>query len=140
MRTSSKDILDYMKGLEKLPPSSEVSDIRFIECFDKLYYILLGINSMIVDAYTIARIFKDFDMVEMQKKAYKGAIDHPVKAHNIIIYAGDDHCLRYRKFLASIGFDIYVRSGNFGTTKVSCLDISKFKTPFFSEIPPIKLV
>ena len=74
----------------------------------------------------------------VQKKAYKGAIDHPVKAHNIIIYAGDDHCLRYRKFLKSIGFDVYVRSGDFGITKTTCLDISKFKTPFFSELPPDK--
>jgi hypothetical protein len=129
-----------MEGLEKLPPSSEVSDIIFIDSFNNILSCLIGFNSIIVDAYTIARLFKDFDMTEMQKKAYEGAIDHPVKAHNIIIYAGDDHCLRYRKFLQSIGFDVYVRSGNFGSIKRTCLDISKFKTPFFSELPPIRKI
>ena len=130
LNTSSKDILDYMAGGDK------VSDITFINSFNSILPCLIGFNAIIVDAYTIARIFKDFDMTEMQKKAYKGAIDQPINAHNIIIYAGDDHCLRYRKFLQSIGFDVYVRSGDFGITETTCLDISKFKTPFFSELPP----
>jgi len=140
LTTSSNNIFNYMEGLKKLPPSSEVSDIIFIDSFNNILSCLIGFNSIIVDAYTIARLFKDFDMTEMQKKAYEGAIDHPVKAHNIIIYAGDDHCLRYRKFLQSIGFDVYVRSGNFGSIKRTCLDISKFKTPFFSELPPIRKI
>lgn len=130
MNTSSKDILDYMAGGDK------VSDITFINSFKSILPCLIGFNAIIVDAYTIARIFKDFDMTDMQKKAYKGSIDQPINAHNIIIYAGDDHCLRYRKFLQSIGFDVYVRSGDFGITETTCLDISKFKTPFFSELPP----
>jgi hypothetical protein len=133
LNTSSKNILDYMAG------NNKVSDFTFIDSFNTILPCLIGFNSIIADAYTIARIFKDFDMTEMQKKAYKGSIDHPVNAHNIIIYAGDDHCLRYRKFLNSIGFKVYGRSGDFGSTKRTCLDISKFKTPFFSEIPPIKL-
>jgi hypothetical protein len=131
LNTSSKDILDYMAGGDK------VSDITFINSFKSILNCLIGFNAIIVDAYTIARIFKDFDMTDMQKKAYKGSIDQPINAHNIIIYAGDDHCLRYRKFLQSIGFKQYGKSGDFGISVTTCLNISNFKTPFFSELPPI---
>lgn len=130
LNTSSKIIFDYMAG-------HKVSDIIFIDSFNTILPCLISFNAIIVDAYTIARIFKDFDMTEMQKKAYKGSIDHPVNAHNIIIYAGDEHCVRYRKFLQSIGFKQYGKSGDFGISVTTCLNISNFKTPFFSELPPI---
>jgi hypothetical protein len=115
---------------------SEVADA--IESI-KLYYI----SALIADVYLLARMFKDFKMDDIEEKGYKGATDQPDRATNIIVYAGDGHSIIYRKFLESIGFKEYGRSGKSKLTHSEpqfCvnMDIGTIKQPFFSEWPPTK--
>ncbi len=62
-----------------------------------LKHFLLVINVLIMDAYTLYRIFKNFKVQKTEK-------DQPISPHNIIIYTGDYHAHTYRTFLKSIGF------------------------------------
>ena len=106
----------------------------------KLHYIA----ALIADVYLLARMFKDFNMRDIEEKGYKGATDQPDRARNIIVYAGDGHSIIYRNFLESIGFEEYGRSGKSEVKNSSepsfCvdMDIGNIKQPFFSEWPPTK--
>ena len=101
---------------------------------------LLEVMICFADVYLLARMFKDFDMSEMEKKAYKGATDQPIRAKNIIIYCGDIHAINYRKFLKRIGFYQIDHSGNLKediikpipNTPKSCLDMRDIMQPLFS--------
>ena len=92
------------------------------------------------DVYLLGRMFKIFDMSEMEKKAYKGATDQPNRANNIIIYCGDNHAKNYRNFLESIGFNEIDHTGDLKEdilkpipkTPKNCVDMRKIKQPFFS--------
>jgi len=86
------------------------------------------------DTYALARVFKNFDMKDMEK-AYTGATDQPSKAHNIIIYTGDLHAQTYRKFLDSIGFTQIARSGISSFENITCLNMKTIPQPFFSVWP-----
>jgi hypothetical protein len=88
--------------------------------------------ALLADTYALARIFKNFDMRDMKKKAYTGATDQPSNAHNIIIYAGDFHSETYRKFLNSINFEQIARSGISSFENITCLNMKKIPQPFFS--------
>lgn len=101
----------------------------------------VSINGIVVDMYTISRIFKKFKNVKNQ----------PERPHNIIIYAGDAHSTTYRKFFKHLGFqmitetdgipDDYQENNKYYKNSppyYNCVDISKFKQPFFSEYPPTK--
>jgi hypothetical protein len=103
---------------------------------------MLLLISCFADAYLLARVFKNFNMSEMEEKAYKGATHQPNRAHNIIIYAGDAHADNYREFLSYIGFteidslgidlekpNPYVHIPNMPR---NCLDMRNIKQPFFS--------
>jgi hypothetical protein len=103
--------------------------------------LLLGLPMpFFADVYLLARMFKDFDMSEMEKKAYKGATDQPRRANNIIIYCGNRHAKNYRNFLESIGFEEIDQSGDLtediqnpiANTPKNCLDIRKIQQPLFS--------
>ena len=105
----------------------------------KLHYIA----ALIADVYLLARMFKDFNMRDIEEKGYKDATDQPDRATNIIVYAGDGHSIMYRKFLESIGFEEYGRSGKSNPENNEShfcvdMDIGNIKQPFFSEWPPIK--
>ena len=114
--------------------------------FTKLYF--MNINSYFVDVYLLARVFKDFDMSEMEKKAYKGSSDQPIRAHNIIIYCNNSHANNYRDFLLSIGFNDIDHTGDLRedilekipNTPKNCLDMRRIKQPFFSYLPEEKQV
>jgi hypothetical protein len=90
--------------------------------------------SLVADTYALARIFKNFDMNDMQK-AYTGATDQPRKAHNIIIYTGDLHAQTYRKFLDSINFTQIARSGISSFENITCLNMKTIPQPLFSVWP-----
>jgi hypothetical protein len=88
---------------------------------------------MFVDYYALLRIFTNFNMTDMEK-AYTGATDQPSTANNIIIYAGDYHSDRYRRFLKSIGNDPIEKTGNFlddTTLPQNCIDMKGITQPFF---------
>jgi len=83
--------------------------------------------ALIVDMYTICRMFKDFDI---EKKPYEGADDkdQPKRANNIIIYTGDIHSIFYRKFLDEMQFEKIIAKSQ----SLSCIDLRNFPLPFFS--------
>ena len=102
-----------------------------------MYFNTVNGNSKIVDAYTLSRVFKVYDV---KKPAFKGNIkrDQPSEAHNIILYGGDEHAETYRNFLKSINFkeinNIGYREGIVDEWKPSnCLDMKEFPQPFFSS-------
>ena len=99
--------------------------------------------SYFTDVYLLGRMFKIFDISEMEK-AYEGAVDdqhrQPNRANNIIIYCGDNHAKNYRNFLESIGFNEIDHTGDLKEdilkpipkTPKNCVDMRKIKQPFFS--------
>jgi hypothetical protein len=100
--------------------------------------LIIKLVALIAETYTLSRIFKDFNMEE---KAYKGAKDQPERAHNIIIYAGEEHSKIYRKFLESVGFEEFGSTENDYTYEPKyCIDMQtvNIKQPFFSEWPPTR--
>ena len=119
--------------------NEESDDVLFVS-MNSLKILLSRALTCFADVYLLARMFKDFDMSEMEKKAYKGATDQPSRANNIIIYCGNVHAKNYRRFLESIGFNEIDRSGDLTekilnpklNTPKNCLDMSQIKQPLFS--------
>jgi hypothetical protein len=72
-------------------------------------------------------------MKEMIEKAYVGATDQPSQAHNIIIYAGEQHCTVYREFLKYLEFEDLEKIEK-SESKEFCINIKNFP-PFFSYWP-----
>jgi hypothetical protein len=107
---------------------------------EKIELLLSQTMTIFADAYLLARVFKNFNMSEMEKKAYKGATDQPIHANNIIIYCGNTHANKYRNFLELIGFEEIEHAGDLTedpaypipNTPKNCLDMKKIKQPFFS--------
>ena len=84
--------------------------------------------------YTLSRVFKIF---KLEKKPYEGASfnDQPSQPHNIIVYAGDIHAERYRRFLESVGFQKIASSGGSLEDPIHCLNMKTIRQPFFSFWP-----
>jgi len=93
------------------------------------------INSVLVDVYTLARIFKKF---QLNQTINARKTDEPEEPHNIIIYAGDLHSQNIRRFLhEKLGFEPI--SEWKGDPDIDfCVDIRNFEQPFFSSWPPEK--
>ena len=136
-----KKNITYIKEpiLNILNYEKESEDVLFKSM--KTIDLLLGTTmTYFADVYLLARMFKDFDMSEMEKKAYKGATDQPIRANNIIIYCGDNHAKNYRNFLENIGFNRIDHSGDLTediikpipNTPKNCLDMRNIKQPLFS--------
>jgi hypothetical protein len=134
-------ILSYIKEdiLIILNHEKESDDILF----NSIYRIELLFGSAMVyfsDVYLLGRMFKDFDMSEMEEKAYAGSTDQPINAHNIIIYCGNEHANSYRDFLSTIGFNDIEHTGDLKedisnqnpNTPKNCLDMRKIQQPFFT--------
>jgi hypothetical protein len=100
----------------------------FIEAVQLLSNALIHVLSIIVDVYTLARIFKRFNV--------KSSSNQPTEPRNIIVYAGDGHSNHQRNFLKLNGF---VKIANISENsqkeavldKISCLNMRKFPQPFF---------
>lgn len=88
-----------------------------IEAVNKLWSFKLKIREYflnLMDAYLIGRVFRNF------KNYY---------SKYIIIYTGDYHARKYRKILKILNFELINETRN----ENQCLDITKFKLPFFQE-------
>jgi hypothetical protein len=126
------DLINYEK----------ISNDVLFKAMNDINLFLMLIMSYFADVYLLARMFKNFDMSDMEKKAYKGSTDQPIHANNIIIYCGNLHAIKYREFLSSIGFNDIDHTGNLmetilnqipnTNTPKNCLDMRKIKQPFFS--------
>jgi hypothetical protein len=89
-------------------------------------------------------MFKEFD-IDTEDPNKKRPTDEPKEAHNIIIYAGDRHSDRIRKFLhEKLGFKLIDYAGRKwpkgdndlyppGEPK-NCIYMESFPQPFFSEL------
>jgi hypothetical protein len=111
------------------------TDIKSIK--ESIYNIFiigtLHFNCLIIDAYLLARVFKKFNIDSKPRTT-----DEPAKAHNIIIYAGNLHSQRYRKFLKYLGFRQVESAGDLEKPKsdmTNCVMISGITQPFFSKYP-----
>jgi hypothetical protein len=78
-RISEKALLDYSDR-------PTVSNLKYV------YRVILWYLSLIMDVYTIGRMFKSFDTRDSL---------HPAVAENCIIYVGDNHAHEYEKILKS---------------------------------------
>jgi len=98
---------------------------------------ILDFNTIIADAYLLARIFKTFRIDRKLRPT-----DEPAEPHNVIIYAGNAHSQRYRTFLKYIGFILVQHSGKLDVddpypnpNRTNCVDMRKIKQPLFSYCP-----
>lgn len=88
---------------------------------DNIVITNLRFESIFMDVYLMARVFRSFDQIE-----YKNSRD----PQNIIIYVGDAHAENYRKILDQLKF-----KREFNTRAKEhefCINISKLKQPLFS--------
>ncbi len=115
----------HIKNLNINPSNSKnkhafINAVNYIA--DDLFYANTGIYRM--DAYTLSRVFKKFDVSNSHDPKYP---------KNIILYAGDAHSRNYRNFLNHIGFNMInaVKTPDYDR----CIDVSKFPQPFFSFTP-----
>ena len=121
-------------------PRSKLDDLNLITCFEKMIKLVIAPNSRVPDAYTLARIFKKFKL-NTDKPEKKRVTDEPEESHNIIIYAGDNHCETYRKFLNEVlNFTPIAKIGKYDDSETSdkpkyCLNMKEadvVNLPFFS--------
>ena len=118
----------------------------FIEHFTELRKFLIPINAATVDCYTFCRIFKKFNL-QPENPQKRRFTDEPETPSNIIIYSGDNHSIRYRKFLKEIGFSLIVDIGS-KLPVTNCINMTENDTkqpgsesgwslqPLFSAWPP----
>jgi hypothetical protein len=112
-----------------------IYDHQLVTDINKSRELIGSLKTMFVDYYALLRIFTNFNMTDMEK-AYTGATDQPPTANNIIIYAGDNHSARYRRFLESIGNVPIEKTGNFlddTTLPENCINMSDITQPFFNK-------
>lgn len=83
------------------------------------------------DLYVLSRMFKSFNLT---KPAFAGAVafDQPTQALNIVIYAGDAHSQKYRRFLNMLDFKEVAKTGHANNDQISCIDMKYIPQPFFS--------
>ena len=143
-KLTSEEVIKYYDILKRISLDlvnyEKISNDILFKSMNYTRLFLMRIMSFFADVYLLARMFKNFDMSEMEKKAYKGSTDQPIHANNIIIYCGNMHAIKYRDFLSSIGFNDIDHSGNLTeditnqipNTPKNCLDMRKIKQPLFS--------
>jgi hypothetical protein len=138
---------DYLNSL-----NTDTNDIQkactFFLSLYKLKMLIINIHSPILDTYLLSRIFKQFD-TETDNQDKQRIFDEPSEPSNIIIYAGDNHANRCRRFLEYIGFSLIEQSysqnteAKIGKKQSNCVFIGKpddnqkplITQPFFSFIP-----
>jgi|694.fasta_scaffold34493_2 hypothetical protein len=129
------NITNIFKYLEKIEPTQSEKE-NFKKAFISTYKSTISINAIVSDVYLFSRIFKDFDITKLEEKSYVGATDQPLRAHNIIIYAGNGHAERHRDFLQRLKFKPIGSSGKSGDYPSKyCIDMKTIQQPFFSEWP-----
>jgi hypothetical protein len=129
-----KEIQKCLQNIrQNILQNKRIYNYELIEYNINLIELLIDPETIILDYYALLRIFTNFNMTNMEK-AYTGATDQPSTANNIIIYAGDYHSDRYRRFLKSIGNDPIEKTGNFlddTTLPQNCIGMTGITQPFF---------
>ena len=129
---------DETTGLYEL---DSISDSDYDVLLINLKYIadkLTRVNSCIADYYLLCRIFKQFDLEIPAIFSSFRKTDEPSEPHNIIIYAGEAHARRVRKFLKNeLQFKMIDKKGVENKTKANCIMMEDFPQPFFSNHPDV---
>jgi hypothetical protein len=127
---------DDTSGLYEI---DSISDSDYDVLLTNLEYTaekLSKINGCIADYYLLCRIFKQFDIEIPAIFSSFRKTDEPSEPHNIIIYAGDAHARRVRKFLKNeLDFKMINEKGN--NIKANCIRMEDFPQPFFSNHPDV---
>ena len=134
-RNNTEIILKFISEDEDTPSSQE-----FEKSFNLINDSLISVNSLVADVYLLSRLFKNFDLTQMQEKGYVGSTDQPAKATNIIIYTGSKHADTYRLFLKNkLDFKQIAETGlkKKDPSYIHCIDMSTIPQPFFNSWPPI---
>ena len=127
--------------------NGDIDPNMFIEHFNELRKFLIPINAATVDCYTFCRIFKKFNL-QPENIQKKRTTDEPETPSNIIIYAGNNHSIRNRKFLKEIEFTLIADIGSRKLPVRNCINMTEHDTkqpgseigwslqPLFSAWPP----
>jgi len=130
--TNFKDIIPIIANYSNSTTLIAPDDV--VDSFITIRNYLVDIASITPDVYNLSRIFKKFNL---QKPAFKKAKqgDQPEEAHNIIIYAGDSHSQKCRRFLDLLNFTEVGRTGKSenGKNEDSCINMEYIHQPFFSN-------
>ena len=115
---------------------STKSDIRLLERSEAIQTLVV-INTYIADYYLLCRIFREFDL--SLGATTERWTDEPKEPHNIIIYAGDLHSQKVRKFLKELNFEMIHNTKIYDQTSVeNCIYMKDFPQPFFSNHPKVR--
>jgi len=110
-------------------PESDITLLAESKCIS----MFILINTYIADYYLLCRIFREFDL-SLDAKSERWT-DEPKEPHNIIIYAGNRHSDKVRRFLQELDFDV-IHSTD--TSVENCIYMKDFPQPFFSNHPKVK--
>lgn len=134
-RKNTETVLKFINEDEHTPTSEE-----FEKSFNLINNSLISVNSLVADVYLLSRLFKNFDLTQIEDKGYIGATDQPAKATNIIIYTGNKHADTYRLFLNNkLDFKQIAETGlkKKDPSYIHCIDMSTIPQPFFNSWPPV---
>ena len=110
-------------------PESDITLLADSKCIS----IFIIINTYVADYYLLCRIFREFDLsLDANTERWT---DEPKEPHNIIIYAGNIHSNKVRRFLKELDFDV-IHSTD--TSVENCIYMKDFPQPFFSNHPKVK--
>lgn len=124
--------LNNVESVRNILNSINTDPNFFLNNIGKVSEFLIYINTYSTDAYTLARIFRKFN-IENDPHEMSVDYDQPEKPRNIVIYVGEFHASTLRKFLQTQGFKLEGQS-NAIEPKVesTCVSVQFFKQPFFS--------
>jgi hypothetical protein len=132
-----KETINKLLEIETKTNKKQKDKTELFKLYHNLDKFLVNPLSVIIDAYTLARMFKNFKV--------KNKLNQPEKPHNIIYYAGGAHTLNIFKCLINLEFKQVEKSGNFfddnidnyigGENKYqNCIDMEPIQQPLFSNI------
>ena len=141
-RKHTENVLKFISQDEDKPTSQE-----FEKSFNLINDSLVSVNSLVADVYLLSRLFKKFDLTQMQEKGYVGATDQPAKATHIIIYTGSEHADTYRLFLENkLDFKQIAETGlkkrdhKDPNSYMHCINMKTIPQPFFNSWPPVPYI
>jgi hypothetical protein len=103
----------YYIDTEAINSHDELQYVQWVLTNFKTFMIFLHMTMM--DVYLLSRMFRKFD------KTKSGSIEPHPDVENVIILAGELHCVSYANFLTSLGFNMVF----FKESGTKCLDISQ---------------
>ena len=94
-KISDIGIDEFINGIKSIINSIENKSDVDIEFIKKSVKVFLKVNDLLLDGYSLSRIFK----IHNVKDAFQ-----PAESKNIIIYVGNAHARNMAEFISSIGF------------------------------------